>query len=160
KELRRRTDDLTESLEQQTATSEVLETISSSSGELGPVFHKMLENATRICGAKFGAMSLYEDDAFRTVALYNAPQEYIDAQLHRLFRPHPASGLSRLEQTHQTVHIDDLTTQPPYIEGNAAVRALADLGGARTLVIVPMLKEDELIGSITIFRQEVKPFTD
>jgi signal transduction histidine kinase len=160
KELRKRTDDLSESLEQQTATSEVLETISSSSGDLEPVFSKMLENATRVCGARFGAMTLYEEGAFRTVALYNTPREYVDAQLHKLFRPHPGSGLSALERTRQTVHIDDLRAQPPYIEGHAAVRALADLGGARTLVIVPMLKEDELIGSITIFRQEVKPFTD
>jgi signal transduction histidine kinase len=160
KELRHRTDDLTESLQQQTATSEVLETISSSAGELEPVFNKMLENATRICGAKFGAMTLYEEGDFRTVALYNAPQAYVDAQLYRLFRPHPESGLRTIEKTHQTLQIDDLRLQPPYTEGHPAVRALADLGGARTLVIVPLLKEDELIGTITIFRQEVKPFTD
>jgi GAF domain-containing protein/HAMP domain-containing protein len=160
KELRQRTDDLTESLQQQTATSEVLETISSSTGDLAPVFDKMLENATRICGAKFGTMTLYEDGGFRTVALYNAPKAYADTQLYKRIRPHPASGLSAVEKTHQTVHIDDIRTQPPYVEGNPNVRALADLAGARTLVIVPMLKDDELIGIITIFRQEVKPFTD
>jgi signal transduction histidine kinase len=160
KELRQRTDDLTESLQQQTATSEVLETISSSSGELGPVFNKMLENATRICGARFGTMTLYEDGGFRTVALYNAPKAYADTQLCNVIRPHPEGGLSAVEKTHEAVQIDDLRTQPPYIEGNPNVRALADLGGARTLVIVPMLKEDELIGTIVIFRQEVKPFTD
>jgi signal transduction histidine kinase len=160
KELRQRTDDLTESLQQQTATSEVLETISSSSGELGPVFNKMLENATRICGARFGTMTLYEDGGFRTVALYNAPKAYADTQLYNVIRPHPEGGLSAVEKTHEAVQIDDLRTQPPYIEGNPNVRALADLGGARTLVIVPMLKEDELIGTIVIFRQEVKPFTD
>ena len=160
KKVEQRTAELSESLQQQTATSEVLETISSSAGELGPVFQKMLENATRICGAKFGTMTLYEDGGFRTVALYNAPQAYVDTQLYKLIRPHPDSGLGTVARTHTTVHIDDIRTQPPYIDGNPNVRALADLAGARTLVIVPMLKENELIGSITIFRQEVRPFTD
>ena len=154
-----RTAELTESLQQQTATSEVLETISSSAGDLEPVFSKMLENATRICGAKFGTMTLYEDGGFRTVALYNAPQAYADTQLYKMIRPHPEGGLSAVEKTHQPVHIDDIRTQPTYVGGNPNVRALADLAGARTLVIVPMLKENELIGSITIFRQEVKAFT-
>ena len=160
RELRASTEELRESLQQQTATSEVLETISSATGELGQVFQKMLENATRICGAKFGTMTLYEEGGFRTAALYNAPQAYVDTQFYKLIRPHPESGLGTVERTHQTVHIDDIRTQPPYVEGNPNVRALADLAGARTLVIVPMLKENELIGSITIFRQEVRPFTD
>ena len=155
-----RTAELSESLEQQTATSEVLEIISSSPGELDPVFEKMLENATRICGAKFGTMNLYDGGSFRTVALYNAPEAYAATQLHKLIQPHPMSGLGTVERTHQTVHIDDVRDQPPYREGNPNVRALADLAGARTLVIVPMLKESELIGAITIFRQEVKPFTE
>jgi two-component system, NtrC family, sensor kinase len=160
KELRQRTSDLGESLEQQTATSEVLEVISSSAGELAPVFDKMLENATRICGANFGTMNLYAEGGFRTVALYNAPAAYASTQLHKLINPHPQSGLGTIERTHQTFHIDDIRTQPPYIEGNPNVRALADLAGARTLVIVPMLRDGQLIGAITIFRQEVKPFTD
>ena len=158
-EVQARTRDLQESLQQQTATSEVLEVISSSSGELDPVFNKMLENATRICGANFGTMTLFEDGGFRTVALYNAPKAYADTQLYNIIRPHPESGLSAVQKTHQPVHVADVKNEPPYIEGNAHVRALADLGGARTLVIVPMLKEDELVGSITIYRQEVKSFT-
>jgi signal transduction histidine kinase len=155
-----RTAELSESLEQQTATSEVLQVISSSPGELEPVFQKMLENATRICGAKFGTMNLYENGGFHTVALYNAPAAYSETQLYKNIQPHPQSGLGQIERTHQTVHIDDIRTQPPYLAGNKNVVALADLAGARTLVIVPMLKESELIGAITIFRQEVKPFTD
>jgi signal transduction histidine kinase len=155
-----RTAELRESLEQQTATSEVLQVISSSAGELELVFEKMLENATRICGAHFGTMTLYEAGGFHTVALYNVPPAYAATRLHKLIQPHPQSGLGAIERTHQTVHIDDVRTQPPYLEGNPNVVALANLGGARTLVIVPMLKENELIGAITIFRQEVKPFTD
>lgn len=160
KKVERRTAELSESLQQQTATSEVLATISSSGGELKPVFDKMLENATRICGAKFGTMTQYEDGGFRTVALYNAPHAYVDTQLYKVILPHPDSGLGIVERTHQTVHIEDVRTQAPYREGNPNVRALADLAGARTLVIVPMLRENELVGSITIFRQEVKRFTE
>jgi len=159
KELRQRTDDLSESLEQQTATSEVLQVISASSGELEPVFSKMLENATRICGANFGAMTLYEGGGFRTVAMYNTPKAYA-TQIQKLIHPHPAGGLSAIAKTHQPVHISDLRAERPYIEGDANVRALADLAGARTVVLVPMLRENELVGSITIYRQEVKPFTD
>src|SRR5579871_4169306 len=113
----------------------------------------MLENATRICGADFGTMTLYEGRGFRTVALYNAPKAYADAQLHKVIRPHPESGLSAIEKTHQAVHVPDLRAEPPYVEGNPHVRALADLAGARTLVLVPMLRENELVGTITIFRQ-------
>src|SRR5689334_6236997 len=126
-----RTAELTESLQQQTATSEVLETISSSAGELEPVFDKMLENATRICGARFGTMTLYENGGFRSVALYNAPKAYVDTQLYNLFRPHPVSVLFIVERSHYAVHIFDVRVQPFYFEGNPFVRALADLAGAR-----------------------------
>jgi signal transduction histidine kinase/HAMP domain-containing protein len=154
-----RTAELTESLKQQTATSEVLEVISASAGELDPVFQKMLENATHICGAHFGTMNQYDGNSFRNVALYNVPQAYV-AQADEPIHPHPKSGLGTIVRTHQAVQIEDLRTQPPYLEGHPAVVAMSDLAGARTIVIVPLLKENELIGTIAIYRQEVRPFTD
>jgi signal transduction histidine kinase len=159
KKVEQRTAELSEALEQQTATSEVLEIISSSAGELNAVFQKMLENATHICGANFGTMNLYDGDSFRNVALYNVPDAYA-AQADQLIRPHPKSGLGMIVRTNQAVQIEDLRTQPPYLEGHPAVVAISDLAGARTIVIVPMLKENELIGTIAIYRQEVRPFTD
>ena len=159
KELRERTDDLTESLEQQTATSEVLEIISSSAGELEPVFQKMLENATRVCGAKFGVMAS-EGDTFRRVAVHNLPPTFADVQRVDAWRPNPEGGLGAVARTKQVAHIDDLRTSGPYVQGDQMNRILSDVAGARTLVVVPMLKEGELIGAISIFRQEVKPFTD
>jgi GAF domain-containing protein len=151
--------ELTEALERQTAASEVLQIISSTPGELEPVFKKMLENATRICGANFGQMNLYEDGSFRPVAFYNMPAAYTASWAHTPFQPHPQSGLGAVARTHQVVHTEDIRTLPPYLEGNPSVVAIADLAGARTYFVVPMLKENELIGAITIYRQEVKPFT-
>jgi GAF domain-containing protein len=159
-ELRQRTEDLGGALERQTATSDVLRVISSSQGNLEPVFDAMLANATRLCGAQFGTLSLYDGDKFRNMALHNVPQGYADLRLREPFKPHPKSGVARAAKTKKLVHIDDLRTQPPYLEGDPAVVTIADLAGARTIVIVPMLKEGNLIGLISIFRQEVRPFTD
>jgi GAF domain-containing protein len=160
-EVQSRTRELTESLEQQTATSEVLGVISSSPGELQPVFEKMLENATRVCGAQFGAMNLYQGGFFRGVAMYNAPRAYAETwQTQAPFRPHPNGGLAYVVKTRQVAHIDDMRRGAAYLEGDPAVVALSDLAGARTLLIVPMLKDDELIGTIAIYRQEVRPFTE
>jgi two-component system, NtrC family, sensor kinase len=150
---------LAEALERQAAASEVLQVISSTPGDLEPVFKSMLENATRICGADFGQMNLYEEGSYRPVALYNVPAAYAASLAHTPFRPHRQSGLGTVTRTHQVVHIEDIRTLPPYLEGNPSVVALADLAGARTYFVVPMLKENELIGAITIYRQEVKPFT-
>jgi GAF domain-containing protein len=158
-EVQAKTRDLTEALEQQTATSEVLTVISSSPGELGPVFQKMLENATKICGANFGTMTLFDGDLLRIVAMYNVPAAFADARRNRQFRPHPKSGLARVIRTRQVVQIEDLRSDAPYLEGDPAVVAMSDLGGARTIIMVPMLKEGELIGTIAIFRQEVRCFT-
>ena len=155
-ELRQRTDDLGEALEQQTATSEVLRVISSSPSELKPVFETILANATRICGANFGTLSIREgEDAFRSVAMHNAPPGYVEER-RRLgaVRYGPETGLGRLVRTKQVVQIDDLRTHPN------ATFFLVKFAGARTYLAVPMLKEGEVIGSINIFRQEGCPFTD
>ena len=153
--------ELSESLEQQTATSEVLEVISSSPGELEPVFQKMLENATRVCGANFGTMNLWDGEKFNTVAIYNVPPAYAALRQQTLIGPHPESGLGHCRQD-PSGRPDSMIfrNSPAYLAGDPTVVGMADIAGARTIVIVPMLKEDELIGTITIFRQEVKPFTE
>ena len=154
------TRELKEAREQQISTAEVLQIISSSPGDLAPVFDKMLENATRVCGANFGVMNFYEEEgSFRPVAHYNVPSAYAAWLAQTSFRPHPQSGHGTVARTHQVVHIEDVRTLPAYLEDHAPVVKLAD-AGARTYFIVPMLKEDDLIGAITIYRQEVKPFTD
>ncbi|MGB6790729.1 MAG: GAF domain-containing protein, partial [Pseudolabrys sp.] len=154
-ELRQRTDDLTESLEQQTATSEVLQVISRSAGELQPAFDTMLENAVRICGAKFGNLLLVEGEAYRHVALYGAPQAFLEERRRNpVIRPRPGSDLDRVRTTKQINHIADMQA------GGAATTAIVELAGARTFLNVPMLKDGELIGTIGIYRQHVQPFTD
>ena len=152
--------ELAEALERQTATSEVLQVISGTPGDLNPVFQSLLENATRVCGAKFGTMHLLEGDTARRVALYNVPPAYAEALGTRMFRPHPEGGLGQVIRTKQVAHIADVRTNPAYLEGNPAIVALSDLGGARTLVTVPMLRDAELVGMIVVYRQEVRPFTD
>src|SRR5207253_1071121 len=136
--------ELRESLQQQTATADVLKVISSSPGALEPVFQAMLENAVRLCDAKFGVLELYEDGTFRNVALHNVPAEYAKSRRGAVIRPDPRGNLGRVARTKEVVHTDDLRTIPPYLEGNPDVRALADLAGARTLVSVPMLRDHEL----------------
>ena len=160
KELRQRTDDLTESLEQQTATSEVLQVISSSPGELEPVFQKMLENATRVCGANFGLMNLWDGDSFTMASGYNVPPAFAALRARMPVHPHPQSGLAAVVSTHQVAHIHDVRNSPAYLAGASGAVEMADVAGARTIVVVPMLKENELIGAISIYRREVKPFTD
>jgi GAF domain-containing protein len=151
--------ELRESLQQQTATSEVLSVISSSPGDLGPVFETMLANATRLCGAEFGILNLDDGDVSRIAAVYNVPPAFAATQ-NVPFRIHAKSGQAEIRRSKQAVHIDDIRAMPPYFEGDPRLVALADLGGARTTVAVPMLKEDALLGTITIYRQEVRPFTD
>jgi signal transduction histidine kinase len=159
KELRQRTDDLTESLEQQTATSEVLEVISSSPGELEPVFRKMLENATRVCGANFGTMNLWDGEKYNIVADHNIPAEFSAFRQRTPIRPYPGTSLATIVETHQVVQIDDIRNSPAYRAGIPNAVGMVDIAGARTVLVVPMLKDDDLMGAITIFRQEIRPFT-
>jgi GAF domain-containing protein len=159
-EVQARTRELSEALEQQTATSEVLGVISTSPGELEPVFRTMLANAVRICEAKIGSLYIREGDAFRTVATHNAPPAYVEARTRELLQPPPDTMLGRLAATKQVVHIADVTTIASYLERDPFMVAAVELGGYRTALGVPMLKDNELIGAITINRQEVCPFTD
>src|SRR5215468_9038998 len=161
RELAEAREHLAEALEQQTATSEVLQVISSFPGDLEPVFQSMLENATRICDAQFGNLYLCEGDAFRIVAMHGAAPAYAEARKHNpLVRPPPDSALGRVAITKQLAHIADIKTTRSYIERNPFLILGVDLGGYRTIVAVPMLKNSELIGAILIFRQKVEPFSD
>jgi signal transduction histidine kinase len=152
---------LAEALEQQTATSEVLRVISSSPGELEPVFQAILANATRLCEAGFANLLLSERDQFRRVSLYNAPPAFAEYwRRSPMVRPHPESALGRTALTKQVVQINDTKTAPAYLERDPTAVAGAELAGYRTVLAVPMLKENALIGVIVVFRQEVRPFTD
>ncbi|MGH9806534.1 MAG: GAF domain-containing protein, partial [Terriglobia bacterium] len=154
--------ELRESLEQQTATSEVLEVISSSPGELQPVFEAMLENATRICGAKLGNLFLRESEGYRCVAVHGEAR-YVEDYRRSPFVPladNAETPLGLLTKSGKFVHIADMRETRGFAEGNVRVVALVNTAGARTLVLVPMTKDDEIVGAIAIYRQEVKPFTD
>src|SRR5215475_211196 len=154
--LEARTRELAEAREQQTATSEVLRVISSSSpGDLKPVFETMLANATRLCEAEFGLLQLEDGELSRIAAVYNVPPALAATQ-NVPFRIHPKSGHAEIRRTKKVVQIDDIRAMPPYLEGDPRLVALA---GARTMFGVPMLKEGTLLGTISIYRQEVRPFT-
>ncbi|MGB9328760.1 MAG: MASE1 domain-containing protein, partial [Pseudolabrys sp.] len=160
-EVSRRAGTEKEALEQQRATSEVLQVISSFPGDLEPVFQSMLENATRICDAQCGNLYLCEGDAFRIVAMHGAAPAYAEARKNNpLVRPPPDSALGRVAITKQLAHIADIKTTRSYIERDPFLIRGVDLGGYRTIVAVPMLKNNELIGAILIFRQKVEPFSD
>jgi GAF domain-containing protein len=153
------THELAEARGQQTATSDVLRIISTSPGDVEPVFQAMLENAVRICEAKFGTLYLREDDGFRAVALHNAPPAYAEARA-AVVHPPPDSPFGRAAKTKQAVQVADVTKTQGYVAGDPFVVSAVERGGYRTVLSVPMLKEDELIGAINIYRQEVRPFGD
>jgi GAF domain-containing protein len=157
-----RTRELSEALEQQTATNQVLSVISSSPGELEPVFQAMLENATRLCEASYGTLWLCEDDAFRTVALHgDLPAAYVEQRgTGILFRPSPDVPIARAVQTRSSVHITDLREDQSYLDGEPVPVTAVELAGIRTVLAVPMLKGRQPVGAIAIFRTEVRPFTD
>jgi GAF domain-containing protein len=155
-----RTRELTESLEQQTATSDVLRVISSSPGELMPVFDAMLGKAVRICGAKFGNIYRWDGAALHALAAYNTPVAFAEERQRSAHRPASKSALGRMIATKATVHIADVAASEAYAECDPPTVAAVELGGVRTLLIVPMLKEKELIGAFTLARDEVRPYTD
>jgi GAF domain-containing protein len=142
-------------------TSEVLGVISSSPGELEPVFQTLLENATRLCVAKFGNLYLREGDTFRTVAMHNVPPAFAEARRRDpLVHPEPSSALGRLCSSERVVHIPDVTAEQGYIERQPRFVTMVELGGFRAMLAVPMLKDGRLIGAIVIYRQEVGWFSD
>jgi two-component system NtrC family sensor kinase len=150
-----------EAIEQQKATAEVLRVISSSPGDLGPIFEAMLENATRICNAHSAVLWLSERDGIRQVANRGVPVAAVNARMREPFvKPHPDIPLGRAVQTKKTVHITDLKKGKSYIERIYPVPTLVDQGGARTILNVPMVKHDELIGVINLYRKEVWPFSE
>jgi two-component system, NtrC family, sensor kinase len=156
-----RTRELAESLEQQTATSEVLQVISSSPGDLQPVFETMLENGVRICDAAFGDIYRWEGGVGHLVASLKTPAAFAEARRRSPFRSGTAGIIGRMLATKAAVHVADLAKDQAYVEGsNPATVTAVELGSVRTILTVPMLKEDELIGSFTLYRQEVRPFTD
>ena len=153
--------ELRESLQQQTVTAEVLGVISSTPGELAPVFEAMLANATRLCEAKFGNLYLHEGGALSIVASHNVPPAFTEAQLKRgPFHPAPDSTFAEVVRTKQMAQLADLAATQRYAERHPVAVDAVELGGIRTTISVPMLKDNELIGIISIFRQEVRPFTD
>jgi GAF domain-containing protein len=159
-DLTERTADLTEALEQQTATSEVLQVISSSPSDLLPVFETMLANAVRICDAKFGVIFRWDGDALHLIATYNLPRAFVEARKRLPHHPDHNSLSGRMIASKEAFQVADYAAEQSYAEANPATVAAVDLGGARSTLVVPMLKENDLIGSFTLARQEVRPFTD
>ena len=156
KELQDRNDQLTESLEQQTATSEILRVISSSPTDLDPVFQTILANATRLCNAHLGILMLYDEESFKPVSLIGATPGYREFLMQGPLKPRPSSGLGQLIRQRSPIHFTDILTGTAYREGQPATVAAVELGGARTVLHVPMLREDKLIGAVTIYRREVR----
>src|SRR5262249_49106101 len=153
--------ELLESLEQQTATADVLRLISLSSGELEPVFQTILENATRICGAKFANLHLYENGAFRRAGSYGTPPAWKeDIRREPILRPNEINPIFRIVKTKAVLNIPDMAAERAYIERDPVVVAFVEKAGARSLVGVPLPKEGELIGAMTVFHEEVRRFTD
>jgi GAF domain-containing protein len=156
-----RTRELTESLEQQTATSEVLQVISSSPGNLEPVFAAMLENAARICDANFGNIFRWDGDALHLIATHNTPSSFAEYRKRQPLPLKPNLPFARMVAARAIVHCADAAALPAYVEQHdTEVAAAVELGGVRTFVAVPMLKENNLIGALIVYRQEVRPFTD
>ena len=156
----RLTHDLREALEQQSATSEVLRVISSYPGNPQPVFQAMLKNAVRLCDAKFGNIYSWDGEALHLVATHNAPPAFAEARRLRTGRPGPKTPTGRMIANKKVVHIADLRAEKAYADRDPWIVTGVELGGVRTVLMVPMLKENELIGAFSVYRQKVQPFSD
>jgi signal transduction histidine kinase/DNA-binding response OmpR family regulator len=159
KTVARLTRELSEALEQHAATAEVLRIISSSPGELDPVFQTILANATRLCEASYGAMWLREGDSFRNAAFYGALQaayveQWKSATVGR------TAPMGRVAQSKKPLQVADLRKDQTYLDGHPLTVTAVEVAGIQTLVLVPMLKADEFVGAISIYRKEMRPFTD
>src|SRR5213078_2486136 len=149
-----------EALEQQTATAEVLGVINSSPGELVPVFDAMLEKAMRLCGAFFGELRTYDGAAFHTAATRGVPEAFVEYRAHNPPAHGPGTGPARILAGHRVIHDVDLTDSDAYRNGEPNRRALVELGGVRTSLQVALRRDESVLGSINIYRQEVRPFSD
>ena len=154
-----RTAELSESLDQQTATAEVLEVINASPGDLAPVFDAMLDKATSLCDAAFGILWSFDGEFAKAAALHQVPPAFAEFWREPI-RPGPDTGPGRMMRGEDALAIDDVTAMAAYQSGEPLVRVVGDLGGARSIMIAPLRKEEATLGAITIYRQEVRPFTD
>jgi GAF domain-containing protein len=160
-DLTERTADLTEALEQQTATSDVLQVISGSPGDLQPVFAAMLDKAARICDANFGNIFRWDGDALWLVATHNTPPAFAEHRGRVPFRPNQGNPIGDMLKANAAIHVADLAADERYIQqSDPEVAAAVELGGIRTFVAVPMMKDGKLIGAVILYRQEVRPFTE
>ncbi|MEK9282104.1 MULTISPECIES: GAF domain-containing protein [unclassified Bradyrhizobium] len=159
-EVQARTRELTEALEQQTATSEVLSVISRSAGDLAPVFEAMLSKAMQLCGASFGVLNTYDGAHFHTAATYGLPSAYDEFRRQMPLNYGPATAPARLLKGEAFVEIADLLESEAYRSGEPNRRALVDLGGARCVLAVPLLKDERVVGNVMIFRQENRRFSE
>jgi GAF domain-containing protein len=160
-ELRQRTADLSESLEQQTATSDVLKVISSSPGDLQPVFSAILKSAARLCDASFGNLYRCDGNDLRLIATYNTPVAFVEARSRSPLGLNQNNSIADMLRAKTVLHVDDLAQDERYTtQRDPRIVAGVELGGVRTFVAVPMLKDNELIGALVVYRQEVHPFTD
>ncbi len=149
-----------EALEQQTATAEVLQVINASPGDLGPVFDSMLEKAMRLCGAAFGSFYTYDGEQFLFAAQRGLPDAFAEFRTQTPLKPVPGSRLARAIENRQTLQVLDLKAEDLYREGNPFVRAMFELGGVRTILVVPLCKDEVVLGFLSVYRQEVHAFSD
>jgi signal transduction histidine kinase/HAMP domain-containing protein len=155
-----RTAELRQALDQQTATAEMLQIINGSPGDLAPVFDVLLDKATQLCGASFGLLGIYQGERFQTAAMRGVPPELAELETRNPTEPGTRAGFARLAQGKGYAHFIDAADTEAYRTGDPAYRAVVDLGGARTVLTVPLAKSDRVLGVLTVFRQDVRPFSD